>query len=265
MKAVILFVALFACLPLSTDAKLRAGRRELKIIPKEKRALQSLNYRGSDPSSRLGQCEGDCDNDGDCEGDLICFQKGSGGSGKVPGCSGRDTSNNDFCIDPDDLSGPAPSPTSSSGPRNFKLKMYWEEGYYWQEERKERKWCMRCPGGSCSSGEKLYIDECGDSDIQRFDFDYVDSDEALIKIHGSNRCLERSGRDIYVRSCDDGNSRQRWWAKRGDFDGSRFEISQKGATDLCVTQRHHPKTGEEVELESCSTARADDTSYWERY
>jgi hypothetical protein len=34
---------------------------------------------------------------------------------------------------------------------------------------------------------------------------------------------------------------------------------------LCITQRHHPKAGEEVELESCSLARTSDTSKWNRY
>ncbi len=359
MNAISLILALLAIATTTADAKLRAGGRNLKIVPKERRTLQSLSYRGADPSFRLGQCEGDCDNNSDCQSGLVCFQKDSGGSGQVPGCSGRDSSRNDFCIDPSDLGstptapsptapaptsssprtalfnygasppssvfplgvcegdcdvdsdcagnlrclqrdsnagsvpgcngsdngktdycvsrssspsppsapGPtptAPSPTSSSVNQNFKLKMYWEEGYFWQEERFERKWCMRCRGGSCSTGEKLYIEECDDSGVEKFDFDYVSNDEVLIKINGSNNCLERAGRDIFVRSCDSGKSLQRWWAKTGDFDESRFEISQLGATNLCVTQRHHPKPDEEVELEPCTQARESDTSFWTR-
>lgn len=359
-----MFAVLLANLSFPAEAKLRSGRRDLKIVPKESRTLQSISYRGADPSFRLGQCEGDCDDDSDCQSGLICFQKGLGGSGEVPGCSGRDTSRNDFCIDPADVGGapsgpsptsptapapaptssgsrtalfnygasppssvfplgvcegdcdvdsdcegnlrclqrgsnagpvpgcngrddgktdycvspsadpsppsapgpspPAPAPTSSSVDQDFKLKMYWEEGYYWQEESFERKWCMRCRGGSCSSGDKIYIEECDDDGVERFDFDYVNRDEVLIKINGSDRCLERAGRDIYVRSCDSGKSLQRWWAKTGDFDESRFEISQLGATNLCVTQRHHPKPDEEVELEPCTQARESQTSFWQR-
>lgn len=342
------FVALFAILPFFTEAQLL---RSTNLLANDGRTLQTLRNRGSNPSFQLGQCEGDCDNDDDCTGQLICFQKNSGGSGQVPGCAGTDTTRVDFCIDPADIgaptgsppapaptggprtalfnygpspptsvlplgvcegdcdadsdcasglrclqrganagpvpgcngrddgktdycvasgasppspSPPGPAPTSSSVSQNFKLKMYWEEGYFWQEESFERKWCMRCRGGSCGTGDKLYIENCSDDGVERFDFDYINSDEVLIKLHGTDRCLERAGRDIYIRSCNSGNSLQRWWAKTGEFDEYRFEISQLTATNLCVTQRHHPKPDEEVELEPCETARSSDTSFWVR-
>jgi hypothetical protein len=31
-----------------------------------------------------------------------------------------------------------------------------------------------------------------------------------------------------------------------------------------VTQRHHPKDGEIVEIEPCATAQKGDTSFWNR-
>jgi len=143
--------------------------------------------------------------------------------------------------------------------------MYWEEGYFWQEETVERKWCMRCKGGSCGVGDKIYIKDCGTSGVQRFDFQFVNSDEALIKLRGTDRCLERNDKKIFVRNCNSGMSTQLWWAKVGGFGEGKFEISQKSATDLCVTQHHHPKADEEVELFSCTIARRDDTSFWVRY
>jgi len=82
----------------------------------------------------LGQCQGDCDEDEHCEGDLICFRR-DGGSNWVPGCSGTtDEGGADICIDPaDEPEGPI-GPT----PGSFRLKMYWEEGYRWQEDSSEK-------------------------------------------------------------------------------------------------------------------------------
>eukprot|EP00934_Nitzschia_sp_Nitz4_P004866 Nitzschia sp. Nitz4//scaffold45_size130396//72961//74076//NITZ4_003455-RA/size130396-exonerate_est2genome-gene-0.63-mRNA-1//1//CDS//3329552416//4856//frame0 len=242
-------------------------------VPSSSGTNALFNYGADPPSSvlPLGVCEGDCDSDSDCSGNLYCLQRGSN-AGSVPGCSGSDASRTDYCVAPNSspVSSPTPAPATptASAPtsitQNFFLKLYWEEGYYWQEESFERKWCMRCRSGSCSLGDKLYVEECSDSGVQRFDFNYVSSDEVLIKLHGTSRCLQRQSRDIFVRTCDSSNSLQKWETRQGEFDEYRFEISQKSATNLCITQRHHPKPDEEVELEPCSTARISDTSYWER-
>jgi hypothetical protein len=170
-------------------------------------------------------------------------------------------------------SGPTPtvaSPTSSpvtpatpSSLTNFHLKLYWEEGYDWQEEDFERKWCMECRNGDCNSGDKLYIYECSESS-QSFDFVVVNNDEVLIRLSGTGLCLQRNNNDIFIKSCNAGNSNHKWFAKVGAFDQNRFEISQKTYSSSCITQRHHPKAGEEVEIESCETARNGLTSFWNR-
>jgi len=91
------------------------------------------------------------------------------------------------------------------------------------------------------------------------------NDEVLIQLaNGDNECWERSGRRIFVEQCDSGNSRQRWFAPNGSFDGRRFEISQRGFTSQCVTNDHHPKTAEVVELHFCEGARDSDTTYWNK-
>jgi len=43
-----------------------------------------LNWKGYDPSGKLGQCEGDCE-DGDCKTGLVCVHD----QDYVPGCSGK--------------------------------------------------------------------------------------------------------------------------------------------------------------------------------
>jgi hypothetical protein len=67
---------------------------------------------------------------------------------------------------------------------------------------------------------------------------------------------------IRMRTCDSNDERQRF---TGSFDSSKFEIHPVSDDDDCLTQQHHPKKGEEVRLYSCSTARGDDTSYWNEY
>eukprot|EP00980_Cylindrotheca_fusiformis_P022503 scaffold9367_cov119-Cylindrotheca_fusiformis.AAC.1 len=54
---------------------------------------------GSDPSNRLGRCEGDCDKDRDCASGLKCFQRTERFLA-VPGCSGgaQDDSLFDYCV-----------------------------------------------------------------------------------------------------------------------------------------------------------------------
>lgn len=118
--------------------------------------------------------------------------------------------------------------------------------------------------------------------------------EVLIKLgNGSNRCFERYRREIFLNTCDETNAYQKFFALNGSFDGSRFEMSQKGFTSQCVTTAHHPKAGkyqllilvmflmnldpqqviimvdvgEVVELHDCEASRSknSETSYWNKY
>jgi hypothetical protein len=36
----------------------------------------------------------------------------------------------------------------------FRLRMYWESGYNWQESNTERFWCMECDG-NCEDGDEI--------------------------------------------------------------------------------------------------------------
>jgi hypothetical protein len=116
---------------------------------------------------------------------------------------------------------------------DFGLKMYWEPHYMWQEETFDRRWCMECRNGECDYGDKTYIHTCERAISQRYDF----------------------------ISAND-NRRQLW---EGDFRRDKFEIKPSGLGSHCVTQRHHPKFYEELEIEHCHLARSSHTSYWTRY
>jgi hypothetical protein len=141
--------------------------------------------------------------------------------------------------------------------------MYWEPQYMWQEENFDRRWCMECRDGKCDYGDKTYINTCNPSISQRYDFIAVnDNGSTMIRLHGTDLCFERISMDIFLYTCDPSNRRQRWV---GDFRRDRFEIKPYGLHSHCVTQRHHPKFFEEVEIELCHTARSSLTSYWTRY
>lgn len=252
-----------------------------------------LKWLGQNPSARhfpLQECEGDCDTNRDCDSGLICLQRRYENSGPVPGCWGRDNSLADYCVKdnlvnskgkPQPAKAPPPPPpppkptrsfestTITSPPKhqfevieNFGLKMYWEPHYMWQEENFDRRWCMECYNGECDYGDKTYIHTCERAISQRYDFIRVNDSFTMIRLHKTNLCFERISMDIFLYDCDLKNRRQFWV---GDFRLDRFEIKPLGLDSHCVTQRHHPKFYEEVEIEPCEMARSSHTSFWTLY
>jgi hypothetical protein len=121
---------------------------------------------------------------------------------------------------------------------------------------------MECKGGNCDDGDSIFINQC-DSGNQKFRFRTVSGKGYMIELEGGDLCLERqSPRAILIKNCNSGDSKQ-WWT--GSLGSSKFEISPFNAGSLCITQRHHPKDGEILALEPCTTARIGDTSYWVKY
>merc|ERR1711953_1065176 len=49
---------------------------------------------------------------------------------------------------------------------SFQMKIYWEEGYKWQETTDETAWCVQCTG-NCETGI-VKIKECDDNNIKQF-------------------------------------------------------------------------------------------------
>ncbi|GKY93226.1 hypothetical protein MPSEU_000290300 [Mayamaea pseudoterrestris] len=211
----------------------------------------------------LGKCQGDCDSDSDCAGNLVCFERT--GTQSVPGCSGSSSnSGKDFCVDPSSSGGTGGTDGSSGGGGNGRaLKMYWQQGYYWQEETRERKWCMRCVNGSrnCGEGQGLEITNCDSSDVANWEFVSGPNGSRLIKLQSSNLCI-RWGRWLILDSCDSSDSRQQF-ALPGS--GSRFEIQPASDSNACVTQSHHPREGEDLGLWECRIPRGDTTNFWTWY
>jgi hypothetical protein len=228
----------------------------------EGRPLWPLRFFGSTPNDDdlpLGPCYGDCDTDDDCDDGLYCHLRDA--YEPSPGCLNAelDGSRTDFCAYLEDKP-PVPSPT----PDFFRIKLYWQEGYYWQEESFERKFCMKCKN-ECFEGNRLYITECSSYSSH---FDYVEvgsSAEVLIKVSGKDLCFERANRVVSLATCNETLPTQRWFAKDGSFEGDKVEISQRGFENFCMTQHHHPKHGEEIYMDRCANAIRDNTQFWNKY
>ncbi|KAL3940537.1 MAG: hypothetical protein SGBAC_004940 [Bacillariaceae sp.] len=182
-------------------------------------------------------------------------------------------------------------------PNAVRLKLYWQQGYYWQEETFERKWCMRCENNlDCQAGEKLFLGDCANDWQKTAYFDlipYRDHEFVQIQVISANSgkksrqrrkrssrssssglCLERShGRHVTLQRCHaDASEEQLWKAPKGSFRNigkstNRFELSQNlfGGMNYCLTNHHHPKYGEPLEMYTCNEARRDETSFWNTY
>lgn len=221
---------------------------------------------------------------------MKCFQRTE--YEDVPGCQGgkEDDSVIDYCVltDSDTSTRDVNDGNSPSGSviQNKRLKLYWEKGktkkyilaslknnlemrltacfvslsiasqntsgYFWQEETRERKWCIMhhydgLPGdGGCWYGrerkdcrdDQLYISKCSGDSRQKFDILKLSGGEFQIRLGDENLCFERKKREIYLRGCNSGKATQRWYAPNGSIDGKRFEISQKDYSSQCLTQDH---------------------------
>lgn len=158
----------------------------------------------------------------------------------------------------------------------FKIQLYWEDGYNWQERDYEFTrfcWTRNYVGikswGFCYNygnriglcwPDAVYISRCAIEDTrQMWTFVHLRGGQFQIKAPTQPMCLERiNNNDLRMRWCDSNNSNQRF---SGSTSSSRFSISHNGQ---CLGQKHHPKNGEVIEMESCGTLRQDDTLYWEK-
>lgn len=238
--------------------------------PAASTSLVVVGDNGS-PSSAfpLGKCQGDCDSDSDCAPGLICFQRS--GNDPVPGCLGNDNTPADYCYDPNDsLSTIPPKEQIGSTSESFGLKIYWEEGYEWQDETFERKWCLRCDSTrpECSPGRRVYITDCDTDMITDWQFLYLPNGAFFIKMVAADLCLtvpENTQDRFTVEYCDSNNERQVFMTSGDAVWGGKFEIHPIWAAGGCVGNTHHPKYGESLYLWRCEVSRGSDTSQWNFY
>lgn len=161
---------------------------------------------------------------------------------------------------------------------SFRIQLYWEQGYMWQEKPYEYdEFCMMhsyrgFPGyGKCYYGQQsgechddaVYIAPCNSDLRQQWTFVPLSNGEFQIKALSAGTCMERiDNRRIRLRDCNDSKERQRWYSPGSDS-RIKFALSQS-TSNLCLGQLHHPKSGEVVEMTNCRLSEKTQTLYWER-
>ena len=155
----------------------------------------------------------------------------------------------------------------SSDETGFRLKLYWETGYYWQEVTTETFWCMSCPSGKkCKRNDKIKLRDCKTKSSR--DAKFVASSTGKghqFRIINTNLCLQKSrrGPSIKLKRCNTKNKFQHFVGFMPDAD--RFDLRPSTGTKRCLSQHHHPRSGEIVYAETCSKAHRFDTGYWVTY
>lgn len=155
---------------------------------------------------------------------------------------------------------------------SFRLKLYWKNGYYWQESRKETFWCMSCGyGGVCKEGEVMRLRNCKTRSSADARFEMIKKRRGYqYRVVGPNNlCLENSKKeisgkniDIVLKTCNNNHKQQFKGYHRG---ATKFELKPSRKQGRCLTNHHHPRPGEEVYAETCFKARKTKTGYWVKY
>ena len=152
-----------------------------------------------------------------------------------------------------------------------RLKLYWQTGYYWQENTEETWWCMSCPDGFCKLNDKLELRNCKrkSSDDALFIVQSHGSAGHQYRVTGTNLCMMRmfSRRAIKLKTCATKKSRKFPLQLFTDFkaDGNKFDLRPIKYTSRCLSNHHHPKAGEQIFAETCQKARKTKTGYWVAY
>ena len=151
----------------------------------------------------------------------------------------------------------------------FNIKLYWQAGYCWQREWIERRWCLECPGDTCSSESFLWINECDeDNSLQSFLIQlgldgYSYENQGLLKTANYDLCVEQVETGTFrLLPCDEDNIDQKLV---GFTEDRPFQLrpAHSSYSQSCLTQDHHPKPHEELIAQPCDIAEDHHTSYWE--
>ncbi|CAJ1947361.1 unnamed protein product [Cylindrotheca closterium] len=174
----------------------------------------------------------------------------------------------------------------------FKIRLYWNESYFWQEENVERFWCMECVKCAeygnldgfdhgcvshqtgdetrCAAGDSMWVREC-EGRGNRFNIQGSEENGFMVRIARTDLCIERIKEQhqlLFVQHCDRGSPWQRFLPWNDYHKFQLKPIGYKGRPEVeseCVSQLHHPKSGELLALHNCALSREYETLFWEKY
>ncbi|KAL7546789.1 hypothetical protein ACHAWF_010121 [Thalassiosira exigua] len=143
----------------------------------------------------------------------------------------------------------------------FRLRLYWERGYNWQNDPREQRYCMECRG-ECRSGASMQVHDCDESVRQKF----LAVARTIRPATNPTLCLSVTGyggttSPVRLRRCDRRNDQNFLEVSSAN----KFELQPQNNRERCLSQHHHPKPGEAVFPESCVKTRKFTTTYWNVY
>ena len=165
---------------------------------------------------------------------------------------------------------PKALPIKRSNENEFRLKMYWEEGYYWQENTSERWWCMSCQDGNCVDNANIELQNCKvKSDLDAiFVANSFGANGHQFRVAKTDLCLQKMGRGraIKLKKCMEPKKKHvHLQLFKGFKPDDKFDLRPSSYMDRCLSQHHHPKAKEIVYAETCFKAHRPDTGYWVTY
>ena len=147
-----------------------------------------------------------------------------------------------------------------------RLKLYWEEGYFWQERYEEKWWCMACPDGKCEKNDKMELNNCKKKNDRDATFVVTSPSNAghQFRVTNTDLCLQKMGdrRAIKLKPCKTNTPLQLFIDYKPD---EKFDLRPVEYTGRCLSNHHHPKAGETIYAETCKKAHRTDTGYWVAY
>ncbi|KAL7533714.1 hypothetical protein ACHAXR_005406 [Thalassiosira sp. AJA248-18] len=155
--------------------------------------------------------------------------------------------------------------SSGNDDAGFRLKLYWRNGYYWQESSQESFWCMSCGKGLCEENQVMRLSNCKTKSKDDARFELIRYKRwGQYRVVDTNLCLQKIGRSrrIALKPCQRNKSAQLFQARGED---EKFDLRPMRASGRCLTNHHHPKAGEEIYAESCRKAHRTKTGYWTKY
>jgi len=182
----------------------------------------------------------------------------------------------------------------------FKMRLFWQRGFYWQESFKEVWHCVECtkckeygagdghehgckeyPSGAssfCQEGDMFWIMGCASGQGARFNILENPGSGHQVRIDGTNLCIGRGAADadtgewkrrlMQAVKCNNADVNQLWapFPSLSKFELRPLEHANRSEEDAeCVSQLHHPKNEEVLSMHGCKLSRIYETRYWEEF
>ena len=247
--------------------------------PSSPAMVKIFDPKPSDPDFRFGLCEGSCTSSDECGENLFCIGREDSGDGPLP-------LESSFCSDeemyPPEVRVCAPSEGSSSSGQfsgTSQLRLYEDPQapFDWQaggsDPTNGSGWCIGCVSDAqCGEGDTLRLVPCSSTNALTFllrrEQAFIDGN-SLFSTRGNTVCMTRTsdGNGVMLDPCAGSTNPDTLWfdGKEGDFDDSKFVITMRWISNLCLTQPTDPiATGNPLSLEPCSLAQAGNRALWVR-